>query len=191
MTTSDNTQRGYAAIGRVCAHWSDIEWFCQRIVEVTAPFLATDFERDYVRHPLTIVLSHMDGRNRVATAKVFVEMSVLKSATKKKVTAALNRIDNELRPERNRYVHDEWIVSRHRAARTTLRPRITKEQARQNSCIKMETRIFSNEELEAFADTLGAAVSELLNLGNEIEAEYAVAAPSLKSSEQALLGRAG
>lgn len=112
MTDSDSTQRNYAAIGRVCAHWSDVEWFCQRISEVTAPFLAVDLGRKDASLVLTVALAHMDIRNKIATAKVFVERAGISRSLRRDVIRVLNRIDNEHRLERNRFIHDEWIVSK-------------------------------------------------------------------------------
>lgn len=180
MTTSN--QRSYAAIGRVCVNWSDIEYQCQRIAEVTAPLLAVDCARPDVGLVLSVALAHMDVRNKIATAKVFLEQSSLPAALTRSVVKLLDRVDNDYRLERNRFVHDEWVVSKERSARSTLRPKIVKPQARQSRLLLGQTKMMSIDQMEEFADTLGDALHELAELGDCIEGHFLEVAPVLQAA---------
>lgn len=183
MTTSN--QRSYAAIGRVCVNWSDIEYQCQRIAEVTAPLLAVDCARSDVGLVLSVALAHMDVRNKIATAKAYLAQSSLPASLLKSVVSLLDRIDNDYRIERNRYVHDEWVVSKERSARSTVRPKIVKPQARQSRLLMGQTKMMTVEQMEEFADTLGDALHELAELGDCIEGHFLEIAPALRAAREA------
>jgi hypothetical protein len=83
----------------------------------------------------------------------------------------INRIDNELRPERNRYVHDVWRIDLGEAqaeiVRITRGSKLKRPQAFQMELVtKTETPIIW-EELESLSRRISEATSALLTLARE------------------------
>lgn len=186
MTTSDNTQRWYAAIGKACTLWSDIEWFLENICSALAPFHSHDFENDRVKFVLSQSILHMDIRNRVAFAKVLLNGAMVPTQISTPLEKLLNQIDNEMRSERNRMVHDEWLISEQWAMRSQIKPKIINTQSRTRELtMTTDKRYETIEELEDFTNTLQNAIDQIIKFCIALEAEWKREGPRIAQLQQA------
>ena len=150
-----------AAIGDVCMWWSNIEHEIHDLVLHLAMCLDPVFEKQGPFDVLHFTLSHMDVRQLIATAKslathVYDEHS---PAFYERAEIILNFVDNDLRPERNRYVHDLWAVEGATISRSRLEPKIHRPQSR--------TRAFSTYAISRYSD-----LAAVRSLGDTLEQTY-------------------
>lgn len=171
MAADDIIQRIEAAIGQVCCRWSIIEHLVHDLCLHLASCLSVDFARSETRVPLHIALTNMDMRQRIAAAKAFASQAPTANANfYDRLEAALNRVDNELRLERNRYVHDLWSIGDDQKTieRFQQRTIVTRPQSRQRELSIGTTKPYASvEEVEAFVVKLEEAFYELCRFDDE------------------------
>ncbi len=162
------------AIGETCYWWSALEHLVHDICLHLAACLSVDFERSQTSIPLHIALSNMEMRQRIATAKAFASQAPTASKTfYQRLEAELNRIDNEHRTERNRYVHDLWLVGEDRKSVERLQSRtiVNRPQSRKLELQIGTTKSFASiEQVEAFVDALQKSYQTLADLDGETAA---------------------
>ena len=160
-----------AAIGRTCYWWSALEHLVHDICLHLASCLSVDFEKSINRTPLHIALSNMDIRDRIATAKAFASQAPTANKTfYNRFEKLLNRLDNELRIERNRYVHDLWMIGDddQTIERFQQRTIVTRPQSHKPEMhIGTKKPFASVEEVEAFTHEIEAVWRELVEIDNE------------------------
>ena len=172
-----------AAIGQTCFWWSTIEHLVHDLCLHLASCLSIDFDRSETRVPLHIALTNMDLRQRIATAKAFASQAPTANPTfYDRFESLLNRLDNEFRNERNRYIHDLWGISddRQTIERFQQRTIVTKPQSRRRELSIGTTKPYASvEEVEAFVALLEQCYHDLA----EFDAETATMAAELERLE--------
>lgn len=174
MTSDLIIQRIDIAIGQTCYWWSRIEYLVHDLCLHLAHCLSLDFERSETIVPLHIALSNMELRQRIATAKAFASQAPTAEKTfYDRFERVLNRVDNELRTERNRYVHDYWDIGDDQTTieRFQQRTIVTRPQSRQRELqIGTSKTYASAQEVERFVDELYQTYMELSELDSETAA---------------------
>ena len=183
MALNPNIPRIEAAIGQTCYWWSRIEHLVHDLCLHLACCLSTDFERSVNRIPLHIALTNMDLRQRIATAKAFASQAPTANPTfYDRFEGLLNRVDNEFRNERNRYVHDLWEIGEDQASieRFHQRTIVSRPQSRQRELSIGTTKAYASiVEVEAFVATLEQSFRDLC----EFDSETATMASELERLE--------
>ena len=160
-----------AAIGQTCYWWSTLEHLVHDICLHLASCLSVDFEKSVTHAPLHIALTNMDIRARIATAKAFASQAPTANATfYNRVEKLLNCLDNDLRSERNRYVHDLWMVGddNRTVERFWQKTVVSRPQARKLELQIGTTKPFESvEEVEAFVGRLEQMYHDLVAIDNE------------------------
>ncbi|MEQ9247644.1 MAG: hypothetical protein RLO21_16835, partial [Nitratireductor sp.] len=120
---------------------------------------------------LHLTLASLDIRGKIVTAKALAHQidEIDSPGFYDRVEELLNYVDNELRPERNRYVHDNWSIAGSAAMRMRLAPKITRPQARQRDLTMWSGRRYpSITAALAFVKNLQLADGDLVQLDNHI-----------------------
>jgi hypothetical protein len=167
----DNTSdRIFSAVGGVCAWWSTLEETVHDFILHLAACLTPDFDKPEVRMVLHSALSNMDFRQLIATSKALASQA-LERPLYLRCETILNKIDNELRTERNRYVHDSWMAEGAKIERSKQGTVVSRPQSRSLD-LRFETitPFETIEKVEAFNATLEAAYHELCMIDAETAA---------------------
>jgi hypothetical protein len=121
---NDNLRRTAEALGFLVIMWADLE-------DDINQFVMKLLEQDRLHYE---VVGHIDFRGKIQITKSTTFTFYHPSKWFDDVERIINIIDNELRPERNRMMHDQW----HRHGdpdspliRRSFTPRLRKPQARQ------------------------------------------------------------
>jgi len=174
-----------AAIGRSCYWWSSIEIELQELCSNLARFIDRSFEREEVWEVIAISLSHMDIRQRIAVAKALAANGVDPDLYDS-LERLLNRIDNELRAERNRYIHDQWTVLDETIIRRRQGAKVIRPQSRTLEVRHSYDRAYASiDEVNDFAERLATALSEVLALNQELSDLYLEIWPPEESASPA------
>lgn len=162
-STLDQHDRIALTIGRVCYWWSAIEILTRDMCHHLSAVINRAFLDPAVSSPIYILADNMDMRERVIALKTLA-CTALPLADFNRFESLLNRIDNEIRSERNRFVHDIWNVEENGIYRIKMGTRVQREQA-----FKVQPKLLSEKtygsitEVEAFAETVEAAWRQLVN----------------------------
>jgi hypothetical protein len=85
----------------------------------------------------------------------------------------LNHIDNELRAERNRYIHDQWTTVDENIVRRKHGVKVVRPQARQLTVLKSIDRTYGSvSEVSKFAEKLAGALDDLISVNGELDDLY-------------------
>lgn len=117
-------------IGHICMEWGRLEHSLTEFIDLLTPLEAGDVSRS--------ITVGMDVRAKVQTIRA---LSYLRKPSDKwfeNMTLYLDYIDNDLRPRRNRIIHDTWYVPSGRLSRTTRQIKFQRPQAFQ-LVLKTET----------------------------------------------------
>jgi hypothetical protein len=155
-----------AQIGRLCTLWSSLEFDIAVFLTVVAPF-----DDPAVKN---VLMGSMDFRSKVH--------ALLAIGFKKKpydtwyddLAGAINKIDNELRPERNRMVHDFWYTVPNQSGdeevnRVQLRPKVVNVQSRTKQLILADMKPLPATEIAALCESIISAHADLLVLRHAFE----------------------
>lgn len=171
MTEAEVLERIDAAVGQTCYWWSRIEHLVHDLCLHLAACLSPDFDKSENRIPLHIALTNMDLRQRISTAKAFASQAPTANSTfYDRFEKSLNRIDNDLRLERNRYVHDFWDAGdvAGTVERFQQRTIVTRPQSRTRDLSLGTTKMYQNvDDVESFVAQLEEAFSELCEFDGE------------------------
>ncbi|MDO8378597.1 hypothetical protein [Phenylobacterium sp.] len=163
------------AIGSLALHWAYINGIIHDLSLHIAAALNPAFENPDEAPPrpwdiMNTALSNMDERAKIATVKALAHhVDETRSPQFYERTAKLlDYVDNTLRPERNRWMHDHWefgdVISRVKLGAQVRRP-----QSRQRELqLWSERQYESVEEVEAFITNLEHASDDLVALDNHI-----------------------
>jgi hypothetical protein len=175
MTTSD--QHGVydqiaLAIGDACIWWVTIEHVVHDIILHLAVYLDPAFKATTAaRDILHTTLASMDSREKVATAKALAH-SVNTSDSPdfyERTEELLNYVDNVLRPERNRYIHDLWEIDGKAIIRLKIGARVIRPRPRKRELQLWTQRTYQSiESIREFVTTLELAYRDLVELDNHI-----------------------
>lgn len=116
----------------------------------------------------------MGIRERIATAKAFASQTPTAAPDfYARLEALLNRLDNELRTERNRYVHDLWMANEAGPGFVRLQQRtiVSRPQSRKLDLQIGTRKTFGTiEEIEAFVKQLEDTYYDLVKIDDETAA---------------------
>jgi len=111
------------SVGRLCHAWAELE------LAISTLFQAVSLTAFYPH--VALMTDCLDFRDQVGAIKVgAVAAKRFNNAWVEEVIDAMNYIDNDLRPLRNRYVHDLWWEHDGNVRRATLAPKTLRPQAR-------------------------------------------------------------
>ena len=168
LPTSEN--RVHAEIGKVCSRWAELEFLTTETIHALAALCHDSFVEHTPRAVVEMIVTHSDIRTRISVAKVLVEAAGLKNDLGERLVTLLNVIDNDYRLERNRFIHDEWVITRKTAVRTTIRPKVVRLQSRTTDLVFGTSKTFTVAEVGEFSLQLAHALSDLMGLIEELEA---------------------
>jgi hypothetical protein len=153
-TTPDDDSRPSAAdscamaIGYVCIEWGLLEGTFDRFMRQLFGWS----HRDETTHILNMNIRQSEKITIIRAVGTAQSPSL---DWLERLTRTLTTIDNDIRPLRNRFVHDMWLISQHEPLlRRTRTTKISRPQARQI-------------EVSAFSDR-STQVSEILDLVTKI-----------------------
>ena len=146
-----NTPRSRAselaeAIGDVCIQWAAIEDVVSGLVLHTWAYLEHAFETSASWDLLALVLDTADIRQKVSITKLLAHHVKNPNSPDffERVEKIMNYLDNEVRPERNRYIHDTWYLSAGTVIRRDNSPKIQRVQSRQTVLNKWTDRVYAD-----------------------------------------------
>ena len=116
------------AIGHVCIAWSQLE----AMINATFHYLA--FHSSEESPGSRIICHNIDFREKIQIVMGMAHYGKHSDEWFSTLQKTMNDIDNLIRPERNRMVHDHWIYENEQMRRKTLRPGFKKPQAFQLEC---------------------------------------------------------
>jgi hypothetical protein len=159
-------------IGSIVTRWSTIETNLRVLIYDLAAYHAADYENDNTFQVLSVLISNMDMREAVANAKALSHQVQDPPDFFPRAEALLNLIDNTLRIERNRCVHDRWfvvgpIISRVKSGTIVRNAPATGERKAHPNTVR---QYFGLGELTQLADQLDDAASQVIALGDELRA---------------------
>jgi hypothetical protein len=107
------------AIGYLCIYWAALEHGMDRLLEILAPLEPGDISNS--------ITSEIDGRTKLTLLRKVGFARQPSKGWYGSLEGLINRIDNILRLERNRYIHGLWIgrspiIRRSRAHKAIKRP---------------------------------------------------------------------
>ncbi|MHB8266974.1 hypothetical protein [Bradyrhizobium sp.] len=108
-------------IGHICIQWSRVEDIVDSFIEIIASLEEGNISRS--------ITSNIDIRNKIQTLKALAFQKKVSDSWFKDLNTLLDHIDNEIRPERNKYVHSHWFVPQGRLVRVSRRIKFKKPQA--------------------------------------------------------------
>jgi len=113
---------------------------------------------------MLIMMLNQSDRERFATAKALVHM-IGDEAIYRKCEKIINHIDNDLRPERNSYVHGAWDVQDGSIVRRRVSVRVLRPQSRKTELKHYNEVPFSDvDQVRRFVDQLETAYHDLSDL---------------------------
>jgi hypothetical protein len=158
-----------SAISKASIRWIRLEEMLRDLIITLSMYIHPAFEE---REPMFVIgdiTSNTGVRGLVASAKALAHRVDDPKDFYDRLEPLLNLIDNDYRAERNRFMHDEWIilpntVNRYRRGSVVKRP-----QSHQRELTNRTKRQFeSMTEIEGFADKLDDALSQLHHFDNEL-----------------------
>jgi hypothetical protein len=173
----DRWDRLIKVIGKLCIMWGQIDNFLIDIALHTAAALNPAFDRpdDPKPRPWDLLLSalcQMDERSKIATIKAYAHHinHPFSPDFYDRTAELLDYIDNVLRPERNRFVHDSWNMHDDgRVVRVQMGLHVRRPQSRQREVTLWKNRDYANvEEVEALNKNLDEVWEDLCVLDSHL-----------------------
>lgn len=161
-------------IGMICVFWSTLEMTLDMLYFA---LLNTD------EHTASVLISNSSMRDKVTNIKLLAYKKKPSDVWFSKIKKQIEIIDNDLRPLRNRYVHDYWLASSQKIIQINHTTKLYKPQSRQFSLKYYDAVETPISELLAFQVRLLAPAGHLRNLISELYASD-VPTPSCDISER-------
>jgi hypothetical protein len=143
-------------LGYLCLSWS---WLDSSINSMLRALIDSPDEETSAA-----IANNMDMRN---SCRAILALGFLKKPTDawySELQKLVNEIDNDLRVERNRMVHDSWHNTGEEAFRLTTYAKISKVQARESALHFGEGKIVSPGQIRALCFRIFAAGGHLADL---------------------------
>jgi len=148
------------AIGYICLYWAHLEQVLNAMLELLIPMHDRDVSR--------CLTSNIDFREKIQVAIGLGYMRKAREDWFDALQKQLNYIDNDLRPERNRTIHDTWDWRGPEIIRRQYATKLSRPQARQPQVLTVEiAKPVPIGELWGLAFKIFDASSELSALNNE------------------------
>jgi hypothetical protein len=116
-------------IGKVCIYFGRLEESLSEFIELLTPLEPGDISRS--------ITSEMDIRSKIQTIRALAYIRKPSEEWFSNMMLLMDYIDNDLRPRRNRYIHDGWYLSKGSLLRRTNKIKILKPQSFQ---LQLQTR---------------------------------------------------
>jgi hypothetical protein len=111
-------------VGRLCHAWADLERGLAGLFAFTAGMVSPPY------WPMIDCISTRDLVTAIKVGAISVASDAAERDWADEVVSLMDYVDNELRPRRNRYVHDHWIADPRRGVMQSSRtPRLVKAGA--------------------------------------------------------------
>ena len=172
---NENYDDLYRAIGRVVYEWAWLENAIASLVFDLSALQSPNFYEDAgVGRVATVFNANLDVRTNITIAQNLAHDVRDTPGFFEKVEAALNPIANEMRNERNRFVHDSWFVTGGRPHRIKTGSRVRRESG--SGAVSVELNHVKTFEaiadVHAFADRIHRQHMVVINLGDEAQALF-------------------
>jgi hypothetical protein len=165
---SDTLDQVATEIGRSSYWWGNIEYTLQSLCVNLARFNGEELNSEPVWGVLSTVLSHMDVRQRIAVAKVLAAQGVDPDLYGQ-IERLLNTIDNDLRNERNRFVHDHWQIEDEVIVRRKHGARVIRPQSRTLAIQQSTDRSYGDvAQIAEFTGRVATTFNQLVALEREL-----------------------
>lgn len=109
------------ALGQMCIYWGRLEQGLGDFIELLAPLEIGDVSRS--------VTSQMDIRSKIQAIRGLVFLRKPSEEWLNKMVILLDYIDNDLRPRRNRYIHDAWYFPGYKIVRRSQHVKLLRPEA--------------------------------------------------------------
>jgi hypothetical protein len=155
-------------VGDVCLRWASIESVIHDIcLHLADEIDGSDFSHRKAWDLLHVALSQMDIRQKIAVAKVYAHQikNPYPGDFYDRTESLLNYIDNAVRLERNRYIHDEWETEGSEIVRAKLGATVQRPQSHQRIIAIWSERRYQNlEAMREFVKNLEFVYADLVDL---------------------------
>lgn len=160
-------------VGMVTIKWGVVEGAVKALIYDLAAYIspAIDSGGDDVTYQILLtLLENMELRASIANAKALAYEVKDIPGFYDRVEALLNRIDNQHRNERNRYVHDQWHMVGPIIMRTKRGTSVERKQGSGEKVMRHRTtkQYLGPNELIQFARTLQQEADDLFAIGDEL-----------------------
>lgn len=141
------------AIGRVCIAWN--------FLELTANQYLADIIPVRVMSDKHILAADLDLRGKLKLLHDFAFTRITNEPMREKLKSIIDRIENEIRPKRNRAVHDHWVFGSG-TTQLEFRTKVGRVQSRRPLALSTtkETAI-DPADIQAVAGEIQAITNEL------------------------------
>jgi hypothetical protein len=130
------------AIGHLCIYWAALEDELDSLLEVLIPLESENRVKETVAWSI-------DFREKIRILGTVGFIRKINDEWYARLEKELNRLDNELRTVRNRYIHDMWLGMT-TIVRRTRKPRVVRPQARQLALEIHEDKIIEADDIWQF-----------------------------------------
>jgi hypothetical protein len=103
-------ERVTRAIGYVCIFWAWMDEWLDDMIDNLTPLDRLKLTKSQVDKIAQIRAANADIRTKIRMLKAIAFVCKWDDAWFKKVEKQLDRIDNDLRPKRNHFIHDHWTA---------------------------------------------------------------------------------
>lgn len=175
LTFKDPYDELYHAIGMVVYEWAWLESEVAALVFDLCAIHSSAFYDDQGADAAFFAFhANIDLRSNISVAKTLAFQSDFEAGLFEKTENILNRIGNDLRNERNRYVHDIWYVVEGSATRMQAGTRITRiKGSGAPSLATVKTQRYDKvEDVRAFANKIIEIREELRDLSSSAQEFY-------------------
>jgi len=159
------------AVGHVCVAWADLEWQLVCLASDLSKVIAPEYKDRRLCYPFEIALSQTDMREKIMIVKVLAHTARGDATFYDDLCTVVNEIDNDLRPQRNRYVHDHWLSGEEQILRIHHSPKIFQPQANQRKMHRRSVHRYSQtDEMFCLVDQIEEARAKVIELAERTSA---------------------
>ena len=156
-------------IGEVVMEWTYIEGLVADMAINLASYRDRAYEDDPVRDPFIMAILCMKLPERIALTKALAHAVNDPPDYYARLERTLNVLDNALRIERNRFIHDSWHFHGSEIIRFAEGPKVVRPQAHRREISMGVKKNYANiEAVRAFHEELVTTRNCLVDLDNEL-----------------------
>lgn len=127
--TVPKLERVTKAIGYVCVYWAWLEDEIADMILDLAPFDKRTIPPKQLEQLRDVILLDSDIRTKIKILRTVAFVRKMNNAWFTKVDKVLQKIDNDLRPKRNRIVHDQWYSPKRGLERRSRQAKLRRPQS--------------------------------------------------------------
>lgn len=153
-------------IGFLCLFWSRIElWLGGILWGLMEPI---------DEHVAAITITNMSFSEKISAALALGFQRRPSDEWFKTLKKTLDEIDNDLRPQRNRFVHDHWIAGGDEVLKVTLRTGVYRQQAREYALKLYEIKETKSSDVLVLCAKVMAAGGQMMELIDQLVASRGI-----------------